>query len=166
VETGNQDLNFHYNREDRFKLAGKRYGEPSEQGFFVRYRSLLIVFLDIVLVSIIFLVFFVFLRPDPATAEMEGYRFRLRAVMLANDIWITVSVDAVSEITMGETIFTVNDGIEETITELLPRENASTRYVRIQRSVGENEPVPSEVTVQIGVGEKEVTLTAPVQDEG
>jgi hypothetical protein len=111
----------------------------------------------------------VFLRPDPSRADLGGYSFRTRAVTLADELWITITVEAhsgrgESDSVSGETVFTVIVDGSESITELLPVPEGPPRYVRVQRNVSGADP-PESVTVLIELGEQVRTLTARVFDE-
>ena len=91
-----QGLVFHYNREERLAMKGhpgSETGGGGLMGLIRRNRTLAIVILDVTLAVLVFLLYWFFLRGDPSSELMHGYRFEFRAVAFAEDVLISLSID-------------------------------------------------------------------------
>ena len=87
----NEELHFHYDREER--EAGKRtIWTPPTGGFFRRNRALAIILVDLIIVVLIFLLYLFFLHPLEGRVRLGDYHVETQSYVLAEEILITVTV--------------------------------------------------------------------------
>ncbi|MFW5737511.1 MAG: hypothetical protein ACOCYX_01250 [Spirochaetota bacterium] len=82
---------FHYDRVER--LGDRADRERPTGGIFKRNKSLLIVLLDIVLVMMMFLLYILFLRPEPGVVQAEGYLLDGEAFAFDEEVFVTVRIE-------------------------------------------------------------------------
>lgn len=161
---------FHYSREERLAERGER---PTEQGgIFVRNRGLLFVLLDIVIVLIMFLLYLFFLRPDPGTVEVGGYRVQGHAFRFDDAIYATVEIwllensepDASSAPASGnETLVELRFPDGEKVTDVLPSRADFPTTIRHVIETGV-EPDEEDVSVEVLLADASDTLRLRVSD--
>ncbi len=145
----------HYDREER--LALKQDHEPERGGLFARNRSLLIILLDIVLVLVMFVLYLLFVRPEPALTQMDGFTLGGSAFAFDAEIYLTLTVGRPADAPLldgAETLVRVAFPDGSVLTDTLPTD---TEYPTIVRHVLaaehaerflQRDEVPVEVTLR------------------
>ncbi len=86
------EMHFHYNRDERLEMAGRRPKFDTRGSIFRRNRSLLIILLDVLLLLIVFGVWWAFLRTPEDSVARDGYRFELAALAVGEETVATLTI--------------------------------------------------------------------------
>ncbi len=172
-------LRFHYQREDRLKLAGNSVGNVDQRPWYRKNKGTLILLLDVSIIVIIFIIYNAFLRPNLGVNEFGDHRYELRAVEFADEILVTLRIAALNELIPGSAglleLAAYREDLPDQLSrasELLPDQPGQDRIIRL-RLPG---PVPDDreslnILMQIDVqadGDRDLwdfSLTAPVELE-
>ncbi len=76
-----QERTFHYNREERLSMPGAPKLDYGSKGILKNNRSLLILFLDLVIILILIYVFFRFFYETSYTASIGNYQLSLKGFL-------------------------------------------------------------------------------------
>lgn len=87
-------LGFHSSREERLARAGAPRGEAGRYGVMRRNRTLLIVFVDVLLFLIVALFLVRFLYSQTPRARLQGYALELRGLSYGEVVYATLTVKA------------------------------------------------------------------------
>lgn len=86
-----QELHYHYNREER-EASRKVIWTPPQGSFFRRNRALAIILVDVIVVVLLFFIYLFFLRPMAGQIRIDRYRINTQVFALADEILLTVTV--------------------------------------------------------------------------
>jgi hypothetical protein len=132
-------LRFHYDREERIKLAGDAIGSVDKRPWYRRNRGTLILLLDISLIVVIFTIYNVFLRPNLSVTEFGDHRYELRALEFDAQVLATLRIYALEDQVPGSSgliqLQAFPAGSEEMaaqISDILPDSEDQERIVRFR----------------------------------
>ncbi|MFP4431097.1 MAG: hypothetical protein ACLFPV_07610 [Spirochaetaceae bacterium] len=136
---------YYYSREERLRRGGKEPGPTGKGGIF-RNRTLLIIFLDVVLIFIIFGAANVLFPIFGSRSTIEGNLFRLRGVEVEDTVLMTLVVlrqspDPPGESGVFQVRFALEDGtgrveeVSEWISDAAPTVPEERRVVRFEAPV-------------------------------
>ena len=94
--TGEQELHFHYDREDRLSMPGAPQKAESS-GFFRKYRILVIILLDIIILGILAVIFTRFLPGATYESSLSGYSVVLRGLPYEDAVFATIVVKRITK---------------------------------------------------------------------
>lgn len=166
---------YHYSREERLHRGG-REPEASEKGGIFRNRTLLIIFLDVVLIFIIFgaanLLFPIF----GSRSTIEGNLFRLRGVEVEDSVLLTLVVLRQSEEPpAGSGVFEVRFALEDDagrveevsgwISDAAPTVPKERRVVRFEASVEGDQGRWETAVATVRYEDREVRLASGIIEE-
>jgi hypothetical protein len=166
---------YHYSREDRLRRGG-REPEAGEKGGIFRNRTLLIIFLDVILIFIIFgaanLLFPIF----GSRSTIEGNLFRLRGVEVENSVLLTLVVlrqseDPPRESGVFEVRFALEDDagrveeVSEWISDAAPTVPSERRVVRFEAPVEGEQRRWETAVATVRYQEREVRLASRIIEE-
>ncbi len=86
-----QELDFHYNREERLNMPGAP-PPKTRLSFFRRNRALVIIFIDIIVLVILGMIFSSFNFGTPESLNLGDYRLVLRAMQYEDVVFATLTV--------------------------------------------------------------------------
>mgnify|MGYP006272957165 CR=1 FL=1 len=87
-----RELRFHYNREEREGARFRPLPDHSGRTVFRGNRSLMILFIDVVVVLLLGGIYFFFLRGDPSVTTLQGYEFSLSARSFEDETLLSLTV--------------------------------------------------------------------------
>ncbi len=177
-DDGVNGAGFHYSREERLRMGGHDPEETRSSSIWGN-RTLLIIFLDVILILIIFGVANVVLPLFSGRTTIDGNLFRIRGVQVEETILATlVVVRESADPPQGPGIFTVRFGLEgadgklhslsDRISDSAPVAPEERRVVRHEIHP---ETLPSEddevrtVVAVISYGQEEVRLSNQIVGE-
>ncbi len=98
-----KQLNFHYSREERLSQPGApRFRVPRKGGLFRRNRSLLIVLIDVLLISVVFFLYRQFFASPTYESEIAGYKLLLRVFPVKDKVIVNLRVTGSRAASDGE----------------------------------------------------------------
>ena len=86
-----QELDFHYNRKERFNLPGAP-PPKTRLSFLRRNKALVIIFIDIIVLVILAMIFSSFNFGTPESLNLGDYRLVLRAMQYDDVVFATLTV--------------------------------------------------------------------------
>lgn len=166
---------YHYSREERLRRGG-REPEPTEKGGLFRNRTLLIIFLDVVLIFIIFGAATLLLPVFGSRSTIEGNLFRLRGVEVENVVLMTLVVLRQGEEPPRESgIFEVRFALEDQtgrvqevsgwVADVLPTVPGERRVLRFEAPVENDEASWETAVATVRYAGREVRLASKIIDE-
>ncbi|MFW6362848.1 MAG: hypothetical protein ACOC0D_03285 [Spirochaeta sp.] len=91
--SGTSQVHFHYDRSERLKHRSAQVDTDHDQRRRKLNRRLIIIVLDILLVSVVYLIFLFFLQPDHSTASVQSVRFSSQANSFDESLLIRVTAE-------------------------------------------------------------------------
>ncbi len=93
---------FHYSREERLSHPSLQKGTDAQSRKKQMNRRLMILFLDIILVTVVYLIYIFFLRPDPSAIDLPGYKVDIKAGYFAEQVLVRINVERKEEVSFPE----------------------------------------------------------------
>lgn len=132
------DMHFHYNREERmgYVSSGIRNRGSGRKGIFKNNRSLLILFIDILVILMIGIIFSIYGGIFGNSRSYNGYNLNLEAFEYDEKVYVRLKVTAKRDTAELETnliegTFYYGDGKESgAIAEILPAVKGESRVIR------------------------------------
>lgn len=136
-------------------LSERLRRRPRGKGIFGGNRSLLIIFIDVIIILVIYAIFTFFLSGPTSSRTVEGYRFSLSANVVESTAVATLRISPPAgagsqsregpppESSEQDPIVTVRffpgavDGVEDPVKDVLPASGRSERVFQRTREVGE-----------------------------
>jgi hypothetical protein len=163
------DLDFHYHRRERLSLptAPKL---STKQGFFRRYRGVLIILADIAILVVLGFVFLRFFGPPDSNARIESYRATVQGLEYGETVFVKVTVRRESGVLSpgAEGRVFVRFSFERKAEDseayfdsaALPEEPGSQVVLR---AVLPFDKVPERVYAEVRIDERSVLLSFPLE---
>jgi hypothetical protein len=135
--SGNGDLRFHYNREER--LEGR--AEPVRRGgFLFRNRSLAIVLIDLLFVFVVFVLLRVFIFDGNSPETVGPYAVEVSAFAFDGEIYVTVQItrdEPAEPAGGGSSLVEVRFPDGTVVTDVLPA--AASEQIDVRHVLGEQD---------------------------
>lgn len=148
-----QQLRFHYNREERLQQSGGKIGQVDKRPWHKRNRGTFILLLDLSLIILIFIFYNVFLKTDPAAVDFGDHHFELTADVYNDEILATLRITAEKNLVSGSAgiikaraYIQDREGNTQSIEDLLPEKKNQARI--LQFNLG---PVPADGTRELEI---------------
>jgi hypothetical protein len=94
IMTDMDNYNYHYKREERLAMLPERMqAEKEKKTFFKRNPGLLIIFLDIILITLIYAVLAPLAWRNQRTAQLSSYVFTASSFVHENKIYFTINAE-------------------------------------------------------------------------
>jgi len=160
-----EELNFHYNREERLKSLSPEakkqlYSTEPKRKVFVNKR-LLIVMVDILLIVIAFISVSAYRSNMGKVRNIQGCNLELSGFIYDDRALISLKVDVVDHEKIPERItvrFALEDDIQE-ITDIIPKGEGATRIVRVEYAMNGRKEGRIMADVTLGDAEKHLEKT-------
>ena len=164
------EAHFHYDREERLEYASSevRNRGTGTRGMFRNNRSLLILFLDIILLVMIGVIFSVFGTIFGSSKAYGGYTLNLEGFEYGEQVYVRLKITAKRdaeelENNLIEGTFSYGDKKgSQAIAEILPAKKGESRVVR---AVFPKKKGVKQARVQVLFLDKEYELKTDVKDE-
>jgi hypothetical protein len=141
---------------------------PQRKGLFAGNRSLLIIFIDVMIILVIYAIYTFFLAGPTSTRTREDYRFSLSATRIDSSALVTLRVSAREGAAAEDPVFAVrflesgaDDAVAREVKDVLPEPQGPERV--FQQEVAAPEDVQT-VSVEIDALGETFTLEAATGD--
>ncbi|AFG36878.1 hypothetical protein [Spirochaeta africana] len=166
---GTGEIRFHYSRGERLQHHSAQATGDSEQRRRRLNKRLLIIVLDILLVSVVYLIFVFFLQPDHATADLLGVRFSSQAGYFDDHLLVRVTAERREAYTQPEllelSVYRVGEHEDELLgdeLDTLGEAAGDTRRLHLQ--LGPYADPPQQIRLQVRLREQEIDLLPAIDD--
>lgn len=164
------DMHFHYDRDERLQFATSDVRNRGNQpkGLFRNNRSLLILFIDILLIVMIGILFSVFGGIFGSSKNYGGYALKLEGFEYDEKVYVRLKITAKRDAEELENnliegmFFYGDDAAGSPIADILPAEEGASRVLR---AVFPREKGVKRASAEILFLDKEYTLKAEIKDE-
>ncbi len=166
-----QPEGYHYSRRDRLSMATAPRFREKGGGIFRRNRTLLIILLDLVIVTIlgVFLVRFLYARVN--RADLEGYSVVLRAVRSEEVVIATLTItNTAAAPTRQQSVFfrlsLARNADEEELTYvsgLAPPERGGERILRATVPISHSRASPEVLYAEVQIGDSSRRLSTGLE---
>ena len=137
--------------------------KPRPKGLFGGNRSLTIIFIDVLVILVIFAIYTFFLAGPTSSRTVDGYLFSVSARRLDGTALATLRVEAASDVPPPEDpiISVMFPGTDETVKDVLPEAEGPERVFQREVAVDEETDV---VSVDIEALGRDFRLGAALDD--
>jgi len=161
-------LQYYYSREERLARTSSLRNPPRE-GFFKRYRNLLILLLNLVLILLAFLI--VMLFGPRENRNLAGYEFTPKTFFYNGDYLVSLTVRSVTDLPL-DGLFTIrpelksliSDGESPVFQELLPGPGEGKTY-HFTYSPGAAPESREKLILHVFVNDDELVVTSDITGE-
>lgn len=135
--------------------------QPQKKGLFGGNRSLLIIFIDVMIILVIYAIYVFFLSGPTTSRTIDGYRFALSASSGETSAVVTLRISAAADAAADDPIVTVRFGQGAEIKDVLPQPGGEERVFQREITIDETAEVAEVVVEALG---RSFTLGAPLDD--
>jgi len=162
------EIRFHYRREER---TGKSDEEnPQGKSFFQRFfrlnRTTIIILLDIIVLTVVFMIFRPVLVKRDHIFENDTYRFELSGFLFNEKAYISLKIEALEDSPGGPIdvrVYSVEGGDQEVLSDFLPKKTGVLKTLRLEMPVEEEQDqIYAEIDL-VGIDDP-VILTATLKE--
>ena len=158
---------YHYNREERLSKNPNLPENPGKTGWLKGNKGLVIVLIEILVLVLVFALVYPFFARKKGEIEYEGYSFSLKALRFGNDVLVSVKILASAEEAKSSSDLVFCDVLMQagnvSLKERWPLPVPGREV--IFRAVIEAPGPAKTLKAQIILGEKELFITCPIQEE-